>query len=168
MMASATATFTYNRTHTVTFVADNMRNVLGYIIREAGLDPSNLSDDWIVIGRGVRTWLETRDLLEITLEFYWPGSDSATGRWDFPINYDGSGVDDDMWVDKEHLRRTVAKAVPPPLGCKYRVVLVTRPERPDVPGFVATTLRSTGKLESRCTGTVVATGDIRASIKYWR
>lgn len=167
-MALATYTVTYLRTHTATFVADNMRNVLRDIIRDVGLDPSDLLDDWDVIGRGVRTWLESGHLQKIIIEFYWHGSSSAVTRWDFPINYNGSGVDDDMWVDREHLRRTIAKADRPPLGCKYRVVLINGPGRPYVPGFVATTLLSTEGLVNRSAGTVIATRDIMASIEYWK
>jgi len=167
-MPIATHTFTFNRTHTSTFVADNMRNVLRDIIRDVGLSPTDLLDDWNIIGQGIRTWLQTSHLEEVVIEFYELGSNSASARWDFPINYDGSGVSDDMWVDKEHLRRTIAKATRPSSNCKYRVVLMTKPGRPDVPGFVSTTLRSTGKLESRSTGTMIATGDIMASMRYWR
>ena len=167
-MALATYTVTYLRTHTATFVADNMRNLLRDLIHAVGLDPYDLLDDWSVIGRGVRTWLESGHLQKIIIEFYRLGSGSAVARWDFPINYDGSGVDDDMWVDKEHLRRTISKADRPPPGCKYRVVLINGPGRPDVPGFVATTLLLTEGLVSRATGTVIATRDIMASIEYWR
>src|SRR5690349_19290167 len=102
----STATFTYNRTHTATFVADNMRNVLRDIISWSGLDPTKLADDWLIVGEAVRTWLQSEDLLEITLEFFMPGSDRIVARWDFPIRYDGSGTDDDMWVAKEHIKRT--------------------------------------------------------------
>ena len=58
-MALATYTVTYLRTHTATFVADNMRNLLRDLIHAVGLDPYDLLDDWSVIGRGVRTWLES-------------------------------------------------------------------------------------------------------------
>ena len=164
----STFTFTYNRTHTSIFVADNMRNVVRDIIKWSGLDQTQLVDDWGVLGNAVRIWLGTGDLLEITIEFYCPGDGALLSRWDFPISYDGSGVDDDMWVAKDHIRRTVEKAPPVPSNARYRVILSTQPGRQDVPGMSSTTYRSTDGMVSRNSGTAVATPDIMASIKYWR
>jgi hypothetical protein len=161
-------TFTYGRTYTAVFVSDNMRNLIRDIVSWSGLDPTKLVDDWVELGEAVRTWLRTGDLLEVVLEFYVPGQNVAAARWDFPISYDGSGVDDDMWVAKEFVRRTIEKSRKPPVNATYRVVLVARPERPDVPGMVPTTLRETTGLTGRDSGTAIATPDIMASLKYWR
>lgn len=168
-MAISTYTTTFTRAHTATFVADNMRNVLRDIIRENGLDPTRLMDLWDgPTGDAARIWLEGGYLKKITIEFYRPGSLRAATRWDFPIRYDGSGVDDDMWVDWQHLRRTLAKAAPPPSDCVYCVILRLWPGAPDVPGMGDAKLRSTEGLVSRETGTVIATPDIMISIRYWR
>src|SRR5271156_3414498 len=110
----STFTFTYTRTHTSVFVADNMRNVLRDVVMWSGLDPTNLIDDWSVIGQAIQTWLRSEDLLEIIIEFFVPGWTNLRGRWDFPIEYDGSGSDDDMWVARDHIRRTIEKAGRPP------------------------------------------------------
>ena len=164
-----THSFTYSRTHTATFVADKMRNILRDIIRESGLDPADMMGDWQDdVGNAVKGWLETEDLLKIVLEFYESGSNKAAARWDFPIEYDGSGVDDDMWVQKQHILKSIAKAKAPPAGCKYRVVLITREGRPDMPGMGSTNLRSTEGLVCRISGTAVATNDIMAGMSYWR
>lgn len=165
---STAFTFTYTRTHTATYVADHMRNVLRDVITFAGLDPLNLLDDWDVVGKGARVWLESGHLYLITLEFFLPGSDEASGRVDFPVHYRGSGVDDDLWVDRTHLRRTLAKAGKVSAACRYRVVLHTRPGRPHVEGFVTTELLSTAGLVRRGAGTIVATPDIVAGLAYWR
>jgi hypothetical protein len=87
-------------------------------------------------------------------------------RWDIPIRYDGTG--NDMWVDREFFAESFAKARRPPAGCSYRVVLRTRPGRPDVAGVEGTTLRSTGNLVAREAGTVIATPDMMASARYYR
>ena len=46
-----------------------------------------------------------------------------TPRWDFPIRYDGNGVDE-MWVDRLFFEESFAKAEAPPAGCLYRIVLI--------------------------------------------
>lgn len=164
----STFTFTYNRTHTSVFVADNMRNLLKTIIDMSNLDPEKLVDDWESLGPAVQGWLKTGDLLQITLEFFTPGSDQACARWDFPITYDGSGVEDDMWVAKDQIRRTIAKAGRPPKNASYEVILSTRPGRPDMPGMAPGGFRSTDGLIGRASGTAIATPDIMATLKYWR
>lgn len=162
------STFTYTRTHTATYVADNMRNQLKRIIQAAGLDPADLADSWEVLGEAVRSWLRSGHLRLVILEFFKPGSDYLEGRWDFEIDYDGSGVDDDMWVDREHLQRTIEKAGRPPAGCKYRVVLRHGPGAPSVDGMFSTSLRATDGFTSRAAGTSIATADITAGLNYWR
>ena len=164
----STLTFTYNRTHTSIFVADNMRNAIRDIIKWSGLNQTRLVDDWGVLGNAVRTWLGTGDLNDITIEFYRPSDGALISRWDFPISYDGSGVDDDMWVAKEHIRMTIEKAPRVPTNAVYRIILLTRPGRPNVPGMSSTNYRSTDGMVSRNSGTAVATPDIMATIKYWR
>lgn len=164
----STFTYSYNRTQTSVFAADAMRNVLRDIIKWSGLDQTKLVDDWIVLGTAVRTWLATGDLEEITIEFYRAGDGTLISRWDFPISYDGSGVDDDMWIAKEHIRRTIEKAPSVPSNALYRIVLSARPGRPDVDGMTSTSYKSTNLMVSRSSGTAVATPDIMASIKYWR
>jgi len=165
---TSTKTTTYTRTHTAVFVSDKMRNLLKRLVYNSGLDPQRLLDAWSDwVDRAARTWLETGDLLGIVVEFYQPGSDLAAARWDFPIRYDGNGVDE-MWVDRDFFEESLAKAESPPSGCLYRVVLHTRPGRPDVPGVSKTILRSIEGLVAREAGTVIATPDIMASARYYR
>jgi len=162
------STFTYTRTHTAAFVADHMRNQLVRIIQAAGLSPIALVDDWEVLGTAARTWLETGYLTGLTIEFHKPGSSKLELRWDFEIDYTGNGVDNDMWVDKDHLRRTIDKAGQPPSDCNYTILLSTRPGRPNVQGMNSASFRSTAGLVSRATGTAIATHDITAGLNYWR
>jgi hypothetical protein len=165
---SNTYAYAYSYSHNVTFVADNMRNALRDVIRESFLDPSNLMAEWDRwISRGIRAWLESGHLREIHIEFYVPGAKSITTRWDFPISYDGSGVDDDMWLDKTYLRQLIAKAPKPMSNCIYRVLLSHAPNPPAVSGMASTSFLDTGILSPRHGGTVVATGRITASAGYW-
>lgn len=164
----STHVYTYNRTHTSIFVADNMGNLLRDIVAWSGLDPTKLVDDWRVVGNAIQTWLRSGHLYEITIEFFLPGSTSLVGRWDFPVRYDGSGVDGDMWVAREHVRRTVEKAGRPPATATYEVILGAHVGRAHVDGMGPATHRSTAGMIGRLSGTAIATPDIMASLKYWR
>ena len=78
-----------------------------------------------------RTWLETGDLQKIVIEFYRPGAASASARWDFPIRYDGNGVDE-MWVDRDFLDRLDREGgARRRAGCTYRIVLRPSAGAPD-------------------------------------
>jgi hypothetical protein len=164
----ATSTFTFNRTHSAAFVADNIRNQLRELVKAAGLNPTRLADDWGVVGPAARHWMETGYLTGVTIEFFFAGSSRALHRWDFDISYGGSGIGDDMWVDREHIQRTIDKAGKPPAGCIYRVILTCSPGRPDFPSMVSTQFKSTDGLISRSTGTAIATHDVMAGLRYWR
>lgn len=166
---SSTHTLTYSRTHTSVFVSDNIRNVLRDIIKEGGLDPTKLMDSWFSdIGTAVKRWLESGHLKEVVIEFYRPGSNEAVARWDFPISYDGSGSEDDMWISKRHIIRTIAKAAKPPGDATYRIILTHHAGAPDVEGMCSTEFKSTEGLVCRSSGTAIATPDIMAGLKYWR
>ena len=164
----AVSTFTYTRTHTSAFVADQMRSHLIRIVQAAGLSPQLLVDDWEVLGRATRAWLESGHLKMVKIEFYPRGSTVLQLRGDFPIRYEGSGVDDDMWVDRQHLQRTIDKVGRPPTGCTYRILLTPAPGHPHVDGMGDATALPTTGLVSRATGTAIATHDITAGINYWR
>jgi hypothetical protein len=166
---SATHTYAYAYSHNVTFIADNMRNALRDVVRENGLDPAELMRQWDSgIGRGVRAWIESRHLTNIVIEFHIPGEEVVEARWDFPIDYTGSGVDDDMWFDKSYLRQLIAKAKKPTVRCVYRILLCHATGEPYVDGLSDTAFLDTGQLAARHVGTIAATGRITASAVYWR
>jgi hypothetical protein len=163
-------TYTYNRTHSFVFLADNMRNALRDVISEYGLKPDELLREWDSwIKAAVKAWLDSGHLNVIVIEFYKPGATAASARWDFPIRYSGSGVDDDMWMDKAYLRQLIAKAAKPTSDCIYRIILQHDPNPPAVPGtnLVDITFKSTANLSERPAGTVIATSHLTASASYW-
>jgi hypothetical protein len=165
---SAVSTHAYARAHTAAFVSDKMRNLLKLLILHHGLNPTALVDAWSSwVDRAARTWLESGDLQTIVIEFYKPGTTTALARWDFPIRYDGNGVDE-MWIDRAFFEGSFAKAAPPPPGCIYRIVLCHRPGAEHVPGTGDTDFLSTNGLAAREAGTVIATPDIMASMVYYR
>lgn len=165
---STVSVHAYARTHTSVYVSDRLRNFIKLLVRYYGLDPQSVVDAWSDwVDRAAQTWLESGHLTSIVVEFYWPGSDTAVARWDFPIRYDGNGIDE-MWADRPFLEGSFAKAKAPPPGCSYRIVLVTLPGKPRVHGVEPTTLRSVNGLMARDAGTVIATPDIMASASYYR
>ena len=165
---SAVAVHAYARTHTSIYVSDKLRNFLKILVRHYGLDPQAVVDAWSDwVDRAARTWLESGHLEAIVIEFYWPWAGAAVARWDFPIRYDGNGVDD-MWVDRLFFEDSLAKAKAPPRGCSYRIVLRSLPGEPPVAGVGPTKLRSINGLIGREAGTIIATPDIMASARYYR
>jgi len=168
MQATYAQTATFARTHSITFLSDNLRNTLREVIRENGLSPEKLVQEWETIERGIRTWLQSGHLTGIVIEFYRPGTSEAAARWEFPIGYSGSGADEDMWLDKTYLRQLIAKAKRPSSGCTYRIVLSTSNGAPDVSGFTSCAFLSTGQLVARPAGTVIATAHLTAGVTYWR
>jgi hypothetical protein len=160
---------TYTRAHSITFMSDNIRIVLRDVIRENGLSPEKLlAQDWDTVERGIRSWLLSGHLNKIVVEFFKPGTSMASARWDIPIGYVGSGVDNDMWLDKAYLRQLIAKSARPTGDCTYRILLCTDPGAPEVTGFRDTPFLSTGQLAARAAGTVIATGHMTAGVTYWR
>ena len=168
MQAAYAHTTAYAQTHSVVFLSDNLRNTLREVIRENGLSPEKLMQDWATIERGIHTWLGSRHLTAIVIEFFRPGAGEAAARWEFPIGYTGSGVDDDMWLDKSYLRQLIAKSKRPTSDCSYRIVLSTGHGAPSVTGFSDCSFLSTGQLVARQAGTVIATGHMTAGVTYWR
>jgi hypothetical protein len=164
----ATYTQTFTQTHSIVFLSDNLRNTLREVIRENGLSPNKLMQDWETIERGIRTWLHSGHLNNIVVEFFRPFASAASARWEFPIGYTGSGVDDDMWLDKAYLRQLIAKSARPSTDCTYRILLCTDTGAPQVTGFTSCTFLSTNGMSARQAGTVIATGHITAGATYWR
>jgi HORMA domain-containing protein len=165
---SAVSTSTYLRAHTAAFASDKLRNLLKLLIQYHGLNPTVLADAWTKwVDRAARAWLEVDELDSVVIEFYKPGTSVALARWDFPIRYDGNGVDD-MWVDRAFLEGSFAKAAKPPAGCVYRVLLVPRKGARQLPGMEDAAFLSLNGLAAREAGTVIATPDIMASAKYYK
>lgn len=158
----------FTQAHSIVFLSDNMRNTLREVIRENGISPAKLMQDWETIERGIQTWLHSGHLNNIVIEFFKPGASKASARWEFPIGRSGSGVDDDMWLDKNYLRQLIAKAKRPTSDCTYRILLCTDSGAQHVDGFTNCSFLSTGQMSARQAGTVIATGHLTAGATYWR
>lgn len=159
----------YTRAQSIIFMSDNIRIVLREVIRENGLSPEKLlTRDWETVERGIREWLFSGHLSKIVVEFFRPGASIVSTRWDIPIGYAGSGVEDDMWLDRAYLRQVIAKSPRPTTDCVYRIVLCTSAGAPPVVGFSECSYLWTGQLAARQAGTVIATGHMTAGVTYWR
>lgn len=161
------STFVVAYSYSVTYVADQILRGLQDIVRQSGLDPRKISDDWRVLERGLATWLTSRDLEEVVLEVYDQASDGLVGRWDFTITYDWTDAGS-FWVDTDQIYYAIRKQGLWPRDCSYRVVVSTRPGRPDVPGWNPTTLRSTEGFVRHSIGTNIDAGGLGARASYYR
>src|SRR5207244_7949948 len=82
-----------------------LRNTLREVIRENGLSPEKLMQDWETIERGIHTWLRSGHLNNIVVEFFKPGASVASARWEFPIGYAGSRSEERRVGKGGHRRR---------------------------------------------------------------
>lgn len=165
-MSTFVAVNTY--THSVTYVANNLLFGLQEIIKKSGLDPGRIAEDWVVLERGLSTWLGTRDLEAVTLEVFNPITNGLVGRWDFSIAYgwsDGSGA---FWVDTDQIQYAIRKQGLWPSSCAYGVVVATKPGRPDVPGWSKGTYRSTAGFVRQSIGTTMDASGLGAAATYYR
>src|SRR5689334_18189456 len=97
---STVSVSTYTITHSVTHVTSNMLLTIKEIIREIGLDPAKLTDQWASLEKAMSTWLGSRHLTKVTMEIYDPNKsyNNLVGRWDIDVVYGYEG-DGSFWVD---------------------------------------------------------------------
>ena len=159
---------TYTYTHSVTYVSEKILLCLKEIVREIGLNPSRLSEDWEVLQKGISTWLESRHLARVHLEIYDPNGSKLVRRWDFDIEYDYPGSDS-FWADTADIRYHLQKAGFVPDRCEYRVIASTREGSPDVPGWSSCTFLSTDSLSQHSIGTTIfGNNGLASKTAYWR
>lgn len=158
----------YSYTHSVTYVADNILKSLKDIIRLSGLDPSEFAGDWQTNMLAVQTWLNSGDLRKVILEIYHPRTDALLFRWDIEIAYSWSSGDGSFWTDTEQLKYAIRKAGLAPSEARYRLLLDTKPGRPDVMGWSKASYRSTDGMVRQSLGTTVEHSGLGASTSYLR
>jgi len=158
----------YSYTHSVTYVADNILKSLKDIIRLSGLDPGKFAGDWETNLLAVKTWLETGDLRKVTLEIFNSTSDALIIRWDLDIAYGWSSDDGSFWTDTDQLKYAIAKQGLVPSQASYRLVLDTKPGRPDVPGWGTTAYRSTDGMVKQSLGATLSHSGLGVQGSYWR
>ena len=165
-MSTFVAVNTY--THSVTYVTDNILRSMQDIVRLSGLDPSQISNDWEVLERGIRTWIDSKHLETIVLEVYNPKTDALIGRWDVEIAYDWRGDNGRFWVDTDQIKAAIKKAGVWPGDSRYRIVCSSKDGRPEVVGWSSTTLRSTSGMIKQSLGTTIEHNGLGAGASYYR
>lgn len=155
-------------THSVTYVAENILRSFKEIIRQSGLDPAQLADDWEVLHNGLKTWIDSGHLEKVVLEVYNPKTDALVGRWDVEIVYaytDGSGA---FWTDTDAIRYAIQKSGAYPSSCRYQIKVTTKPGRPNVMGWGPATFRSTSGFVEQSIGTTVEASGLGGGFSYYR
>lgn len=159
---------TYSYTQSVTYVADNILKSVKDIIRLSGLDPSGFVGDWESNTRAVKAWLDTGDLQKVILEIFDPATDRLITRWDIDIVYGWSDGDGSFWTDTDQIKYALKKAGVSPSTAKYRFLLHTKPNRPDVYGWGPAPYRSLDGMVKQGLGTTVEHSGLGAQAGYWR
>jgi hypothetical protein len=165
-MSSSVVVATYTSAHTITYTTSKMLLIFKEIIREIGLDPAKLTDEWQVLESGISTWLRTRHLEKIRLEIFNPTTDKLVSPWDLDVVY-GYGGDGTFWVDTESIRYSIEKAGLVPAKCQYKFVVFTAAGRPDVAGWSTCTARSTEGFRRYSIGATVGGNGIGTEVSYW-
>lgn len=155
-------------THSVTYVTDNILKSLKDIIRLSGLDPGKLADEWTVLEKGIRTWIDSGHLKKIVLEVFDPRTNALLGRWDIEISYAYSGDNGQFWTDTDSIRFAIRKAGVHPEQARYDVKVTTSAGRPDVTGWATTTFRSTAGFVEQRIGTTVEGSGLSGGFSYYR
>lgn len=156
-------------THSVTYVTDNILRSLQDIVRLSGLDPTQIADDWTVLERGIKTWIESKHLETIVLEVYNPSTDALIGRWDIDIAYAWSGEGGGrFWVDTEQIKIAIKKAGVWPGSSKYSIICRTKSGRPNVDGWSTAPFRSTVGMVKQSLGTTIEHSGLGAGTSYYR
>jgi hypothetical protein len=165
-MSTFVTTNTY--THSVTYVTDNIIRCLQDIVRDSGLDPGKLAGEWSALDRGISTWLRSQHLQTVLLEVFDSKTNAFAGGWELSIAYSWSEGAGSFWVDTDQIRYAILKQGFWPSSCDYRVMVITRPGRPDVEGWGPATRRSTDGFVRQSLGTTLDASGLGASAAYYR
>lgn len=163
-----TAVAVYSYTHSVTYLADNILKSLKDIVLESGLDPSNLTSGWQSNLRALTTWINSGHLQRVILEIYNKKTDALITRWDIDITYSWTGGDGSFWTDTEQLRYAIRKSGVSSSDAAYRLLMDTKPGRPDVEGWSPGSYRSTEGMVRQSLGTTIQHSGLGAGAAYWR
>jgi hypothetical protein len=153
--------------YAVTYVTDKLLTSIKTIVRQSGLSPEKLTNQWPVLEQGVTAWLRSQHLEQLHLEVYNSATDALVGRWDFEIYYGFQG-DGAFWVDPDAIKYHILKQGLWPSSCQYRIVATTKPGRPNVVGWSSTTLRSTDGFVKQGVGTAISGSGLSTATGYWR
>lgn len=165
-MSTSVSVNTY--THSVTYVADNILKSLKDIIRLSGLDPAKFVSDWELNLRGIKAWIESKDLTKVMLQITDPKTGALIIRWDIDVVYDWNSGDGSFYTDTEQLKYAIKKAGVAPAEAKYDLWLKHKPGAPAVVGWNDGTMLSTSGFVQQSLGSTVQHSGLGANTSYWR
>lgn len=163
-----TSVSVYSYTHSLTYVADNILKSLKDIIKLSGLDPNKLASNWASNLHAISTWMTSGHLQRVVLEVYNPKTNGLITRWDINIVYNWSSGDGSFWTDTEQLAYHIRKNGISPSEASYQLLLDTKPDRPDIPGWGSTTYRPTDGMVRQSLGSTIEHSGLGANAAYWR
>ena len=155
--AVTTAVHVNTTTYAATHVATNMLGSIRSIIKGSGLNPDLIRDQWATLEDGIATWLASRHLKAVTLEVYDPGKRAQRLRRPVRLHHR-------LRLLPRRRRRPVARPrhrcvhhpqerlLPRP-AASTGSSSTPRPATPTIPGWAATTYRSTAGFTRHTVGT---------------
>jgi Bacterial HORMA domain 2 len=161
------STTVYTHVNVAAYITDKMLLSLGNIIRDSGLNMQKFVNQRDNCEIGIKTWLASGHLEKVILEVFDPLTNALVKRWDFHLYVDG---DDELgfWFDPDDIRYHLLKAGKVPSKCGYTIVVVTKPGRPNIPGWSRCDLRDTSRLRQFCLGTTISADKTGTRTSYWR
>jgi hypothetical protein len=163
----SSSTFVISYAYTVTYVTAKLLLTLKEIIREIGLDPSKLTNDWTSYENAISTWLSNRELERVTLEVYDPRTSGLVTRWDIDIRYASVGDGSSLWVDTVAIRYAIIKHGLVPSNCFYDIKVKNRPGYTTVTGWGPCEFRPTDGFKRYALGATVGGNGLSAQTAYW-
>ncbi len=163
----STSTFVISYAYTLTYVTAKLLLTLKEIIREIGLDPSKLTNDWGSYENAISTWLSNRELEHIALEVYEPRVGGLVTRWDIEIQYASVGDGSSLWVDTAAIRYAIKKHGLVPSVCLYDIKVKNRPGYTSVSGWEPCKFRSTDGFKRYALGATIGGNGLSAQTTYW-
>ena len=151
---------------TVTYVTDKLLLSIKEIIRQSGLSPAKMSNNWANLERAASAWIRSKHLSQIVLEIFNPNTGVLVCRWDLEIIY-GYGGDGSLWVDTDAIKYHIRKAGLIPSTCDYRIAMQVKPNAPEVLGWGDGRLRSTDGFSRYSVGTMIGGSGFAAGLAYW-
>jgi Bacterial HORMA domain 2 len=163
-----TAVSVYSYAYSVSYVTDNILKSLKDIILASGLSPAGLADEWADLHLAISTWIQSEHLQQVVLEVFNPTTNALVIRWDIDIVYAWDSSSGRFWTDTAQLRYAIQKQGIWPSDARYRVLLRTKPGRPQVGNWRPGTSLSLQGFVRQSLGTTVEHSGLSGSTHYWR
>ncbi len=135
-------------------------------ITNSGLDASEFASKQQVIENGLRTWMTLRQLDVAYLEIYDPTTGEVRSRVDLSIEFRDTG-DEHYRTDIDRVKGELGKSGRFD-GCKYRVLVTTKPGAAEVSGWSEASLGNVDHLTRHDIGEVISAQRAGASLTILR